>query len=211
MTFSDSETLDNEPITDEPSLPINQDELDEVHGKDNQQMERIHNMKIDPNDTRSIVEAALPYFTDDTNKAKYLSYRLNYFSVLESCHLCGFHIKTIHRWRDADPIFRKLDVEDMGGLRKQLSAQFLDMEYTRNFRLLLAKDFKVILKSLDDKLMLSKDENDYLLRLRGHYSPQNLAMIKQLVGGGTIDKPFDFTKLTLTIRKEKETLEIKSE
>jgi hypothetical protein len=36
-------------------------------------------------------------------------------------------------------------------------------------------------------------------------------MIKQLVGGGTIDKPFDFTKLTLTIRKEKETLEIKSE
>jgi hypothetical protein len=210
MTFQDSEIDVVEPMLDEPSLPINQDELNEVRGKDNQQMERIHNMKIDPNDTRSIVEAALPYFTDDTNKAKYLSYRLNYFSVLESCHLCGFHIKTIHRWRDADPIFRKLDVEDMGGLRKQLSAQFLDMEYTRNFRLLLAKDFKVILKSLGND-ELSKNENDYLLRLRGHYSPQNLAMIKQLVGGGTIDKPFDFTKLTLTIRKEKETLEIKSE
>jgi hypothetical protein len=184
------------------------EEIAEKRAQDNQQMERIHNMKVNPDDTKSIVEAALPFYTDDTNKAKYLSWRLSGFSVLESCHLGGFHIKTIHRWRDADQMFKKIDVEDMGDLRSKLSSQFLDREFTRNFRLVLEKDFKVLMQALYAPDAMSKLDADYMLKLRSHYTPQSLAMIKQLVGGGTVKEPFDFSKYVLTLTKEKTTMEI---
>ena len=179
---------------------------------DYKQMERIHDgQPVIGNDTQAIAESIVPFYTDDTKKAKYLSYRTAFFSVAESCKLADVHLKTIRRWRESDPNFRKIDVEDMGELRKSMSSQFLDAEFTRNFRLIMQKDFTIIDKSMDARRVLTEFEQAYLLKLRSHYTPQQLAMIKQLLGGGTVDKPFDFTKLTLTIKRERETMEITGE
>jgi len=177
---------------------------------DYKQMDRIRQLEVKPNDAYATGESVVPFYTDDTKKAKYLSFRVNCFSVAESCKLADVHIKTVRIWRNKDPQFYKVDVEQMEGLRQRLSSQSLDIEFTRNFRLIMQKDFHVIMKALDNAPMTKLDE-DYFLKLRNHYTPQQLAMIKQLLGGGTVDKPFDFTKFVMTIKRESESMEIKVE
>lgn len=167
-------------------------------------------MTIEASDPVGMGRSVIPYYQNDTNKARYLSYRVNNFNHMESCQLAGINPVTVQRWRKSDPYFYKLDVEDMGELRKQYSAEFLEAEFTRNFRLVLRKDFEVLNKDARHEI-LSSSELSYLFKIRAHYTPQQLAMLKQLLGGGTVDKPFDFTKFVLTIRKETESVEIRSE
>lgn len=166
-------------------------------------------MEIDTSSTEQMSSAITPIFTDDTKKAKYLSYRVANFSVMEACQLADCHIKSVRRWREDDPEFNAIDTSGMTHLRKKLSAEYLNIEFTRNFRLIMQKDFEVIFKSVTGK-QLSEQEFAYLLKLRAHYTPQQFAMISQLLNGDT-KEPFDYTKLTLTIKRERETMEIKTE
>ena len=139
--------------------------------------------------------------TTEAKRADYLSKRICNFSVRESCKLANVSEKSVRRWRDADSHFLHLDTEGMTDLRKTLSTQLIDMEFTRNFHLVLQKDFRVLYKdAIGD--VLSESENEYLMKIRQHYTPQSLAMVKQLLGGGTVETPFDFTKLTMTIKRE---------
>lgn len=165
---------------------------------------------IDPGSTEQIAHSIVPYFPDDNKKSKYLSYRVSGFSVMEAAQLAGCHLKSVRRWRLADEQFSKIDLEGVNELRKQLSSEYLDLEFTRNFRLVLQKDFEVLYKSVRN-IDLNEQEHSYLLKLRSHYTPQHLAMIKQILSGGNIQEPFDFTKLTLTIRREREEITIKTE
>ena len=93
-------------------------------------------------------------------------------------------------------------------MRKEFASTFIDMQYTRNFHLMLQKDFKVLYKDAIGET-LTDVENKYIEKIRQHYTPQSLAMVKQLLGGGTVDQPFDFTRLTMTIKREQ--IEIKEE
>ena len=147
---------------------------------------------------------------ENGKKARYLSYRVCNFSVRESAQLAKVTERAIRYWRENDENFAHIDGDGLTDLRKQMANQYLDMEFTRNFRLVLQKDFEVLFKAVTGELLTDQEDN-YLGKLRSHYSPQNLAAIKQLLGGGTLDQPFDFTKLTLTIRREREMLEIKGE
>lgn len=178
---------------------------------DYHQQNTIKTMTVNPGDAKSIVESIIPLYTDDTKKARYLSYRVANFSVLESCKLAGVHIKSVRRWREDDPSFYAIDVTNMENVRKELSAQFLDIEFTRNFRLVLAKDFEVLQKSMTEGAVLTEFEEGYLGKIRAHYTPQSLAMIKQLLKGGTLAEPFNFTKYVLTLTREKETAKIEIE
>ena len=171
----------------------------------------IHNKVVDPSNAQSIVESIVPIYTDDTKKAKYLSFRVANFSVIESCKLAKIHIKSVRRWRELDPAFYAIDVTNLENIRKELSAQFTDIEFTRNFRLVLAKDFEILSKSMTEGQVLNEFEENYLLKLRAHYTPQSLAMVKQLLKGGTISEPFNFTKYVLTLTREKETAKIEVE
>ncbi len=146
--------------------------------------------------------------TTEAKRADYLSKRVCNFSVRESCKLAGVSEKSVRRWRNADPHFLHLDTEGMTDLRKQLSVEFIGMEFTRNFHLVLQKDFRILYNDATD-VPLTSDEKEYLLKIRQHYTPQSLAMIKQLLGGGTVDAPFDFTRLTMTIKREQ--IEIRQE
>ncbi len=156
-------------------------------------------------DTEEMALSLLPKLEGDgfdSKRADYLSKRVCNFSVRESCQLANVSEKSVRRWRDADPEFLKLDTDGMTELRKKLSAQYIDMEFTRNFHLVLQKDFKILYKDAVDNEHLTEDEKGYLLKIRQHYTPQSLAMVKQLLGGGTIEEPFSFTKLTMTLKRE---------
>lgn len=161
-------------------------------------------------DTEEIASSIIPY--ESGKKARYLSYRVCNFSIRESTQLAKVTERAVRYWRETDESFAHIDGDGLTTLRKQMANEYLDIEFTRNFRLVLQKDFEVLFKVVtegDEKL--TDREHAYLAKLRNHYSPQNLAAIKQLLGGGTLEQPFDFTKLTLTIRREREELEIKSE
>ena len=162
----------------------------------------------EPTETEGIAASLLPMLEHDGGdgkRADYLAKRVSCFSMRESCQLAKVSEKSVHRWREADARFNYLDTEGMSDLRKKLSTEYIDMEFTRNFYLVLQKDFRILFKDATDET-LNDDEKGYLLKIRQHYTPQSLAMVKQLLGGGNIEKPFDFTKLTLTIKKEQTTI-----
>jgi len=156
-----------------------------------------------------IANSILPMLQDDgfgatpeSKRADYLSKRICNFSVRESCQLANVHEKSVRRWRDSDPQFRYLDTEGMTDLRKKFSTELLDMQFTRNMHLVLQKDFRVLYKDAVEPEHLTQADMDYIGKIRQHYTPQSLAMIKQLLGGGTTKEPFDFTKIVMTIKRE---------
>lgn len=149
---------------------------------------------------------------DGTKKAEYLSYRVCNCTIRESTKLAKVTERMVRYWRANDQQFAYIDGEGLTNYRQKFANNLIDMEFTKNFRLILQKDFAILYKSLihgDESL--SDKEHQYLLKIRSHYSPQNLAAIKQLLAGGTIQEPFDFTKTVLTIRRDRQELEIRSE
>lgn len=162
----------------------------------------------EPSETTTIAKAALPLFGDDGKKADYLSYRVSYFSFRESCELGKVSEKQVRRWRATDEQFNHLDTEGLTELRKQFSNEYLEMQYTRNFQLVLQKDFKILYKDATD-VQLTDVETKYLEKIRQHYTPQSLGIVKQLLSGGSTAEPFNFTELTMTIKREQ--IEIRGE
>ncbi len=157
--------------------------------------------------TEGIAQTLLPYYTDGSKKASYLKYIIAGFSKMEAAKLCElgkYPLKTIHRWEE-DPVFVALLEKSRTDLRDELSNKLVDIEFTRNFMLVMQKDLKVLFKDATGEV-LSEKENDYLNLIRKFYTPQQYAMVKQLVSGNGDSKgDFDFTKTVLEIRLSKET------
>jgi len=154
-------------------------------------------------ETEAIAEAIVPYFPDDTKKSKYLSYRVTGFTMREALKLADVSETSIRGWRRTDPEFAKIDKAGLNELKEKLGAKYLSLQFSRNFNLVLQKDFKVLVKSLNEK-ELSKDDFQYLLKIRQFYTPQQLAIIQQIVGEAPEATGFDFTKFILEIRRERE-------
>jgi len=160
-------------------------------------------MTTDITPTEGIAQSLINYYADGGKKARYLSYLVAGFSKMESITLAKVHLKTVHRWEE-EVSFIELENKALGELREQLSNQLIDIEFTRNFRLVLAKDFQVLFKDAQDKPLTEK-EQQYLLVIRKFYTPEQLARIRQLVSGkDDSGEAFDFTRTVLTIRLERE-------
>ncbi len=158
-------------------------------------------------ETTNMSQAIIPFYPEDTKKSRYLSFRVANFTVTESCKFAGVTLTSVRRWRVVDEQFKNLDLNGLTELRKQFANEFLDMEFSRNFRLVLQKDFQVLEKAVTDKPM-TDEEHKYLAKLRGFYTPQQLAMVKQIIGQPQSDGNFDFTRLTFTISREREEIRI---
>ncbi len=157
-------------------------------------------------EAENIAQSFIPTFSDDNKKATYLSYLIANFAHREACQLTPVSEKQVRRWKDADENFLHICTDGLQALRKEFASTFIDMQFTRNFHLVLQKDFRVLYKDAVGEVSLTKDETDYLVKIRQHYTPQSLAMVKQLLGGGTVDRPFDFTRLTMEIKREQITI-----
>jgi len=154
--------------------------------------------------TEGMVQSLVSHYIEGDLKATYLGYLVAGFSRIESKRLTGIHDKTLTRWTQGDPAFVEF-VSKIPDVREKLSNQLLDIEYTRNFKLVLSKDFKVLYKDAMGK-PLTEPEQQYLQAIRKFYTPQHLLMLRQLLSGKDgSGEAFDFTKSVLEIRLSRET------
>jgi len=166
----------------------------------------------------SIPRAIVPWNRDD-DRSRYLGLRSSGFSIREALGLIGKAKSTLSMWRH-DPVF--LDLENrIPELRKTLALEYTSLEFLRNYRLILEKDFRVIKGSLMRKVVLgddgrssitSQDSQDfqYLLRARAHYTPQQLQAVEQLFSKGNGKEEFNWTDFVLTLSRTKEEVKIET-
>jgi len=165
----------------------------------------------DQTETEKIAHSVIPYSRDDA-RARYLSLRASGFTIREALRLIGYAHSTLSKWR-LDPEF--VDVEKrLPEYRKELAAEYVGLEFTRNYRLVLEKDYRVLQRSLtktkdefgrEVPIELSEQEHAYLMKMRSHYTPQQLQILEALLRGeqGQVDQEFNFTEFVIRAAREK--------
>ena len=170
--------------------------------------------ELEPSETEALVQSLLP-FHQDNNKARYIGYRASGFTVSEAVKLVGIHRKTVSRWRDPNSPWYDagfVDAENkLTELRKTLGIEYAHLEFLRNYRLVLEKDFSIIKKSINQPLSLTGQEQQYLLKARSHYTPQQLEVLQRLIGGVKGEAQFNFTDFVMTMKRTRTEDEIKLE
>ncbi|KKK81627.1 hypothetical protein LCGC14_2811530 [marine sediment metagenome] len=141
----------------------------------------------------SVASAIIPYARDTTD-AMYLGYRACGFSTREATKM----IKRSATWlslRRRDPVFKDLE-HRIPEFRKELSKEYVELEFFRNFRLVLEKDYKVLMRSLEkvdkEHPEMSKQEQEYLIKLRSQYTPQQMQILEGVVS--SIGDGFNFAR-----------------
>lgn len=168
----------------------------------------------------SIPRAVVPYNRDD-DRSRYLGLRASGFTIREALGLIAKAKSTLSLWRK-DSVF--LDLENrIPELRKTLALEYASLEFLRNYRLVLEKDFRVIKGSLaketvhDDngkprKVPMDSQDFQYLLKMRAHYTPQQLQAIEQLLGkeGEAGSLRDNWTDLVLSFSRVKEEVKVET-
>lgn len=167
----------------------------------------------------SIPRAIVPWNRDD-DRSRYLGLRASGFTIREALGLIGKAKSTLSLWRH-DPVFLELE-ENIPELRKTLALEYASLEFLRNYRLVLEKDYRVIKGSLTRKSSITEDgrpytlpqdsqDFQYLLKLRAHYTPQQLQAIEQLFGNGEKGgKEFNWQDFFITLSRTKEEVKIET-
>lgn len=161
----------------------------------------------------SIPRSLVPWNRDD-DRSRYLGLRASGFTIREALGLIGKAHSTLSLWRH-DQTFIDLE-NNIPELRKTLALEYAGLEFLRNYRLILEKDFRVIKGSLVRKTTIDDDgktivtpqdsqDFQYLLKLRAHYTPQQLQAVEQLFGRGSSEKEFNWTDMVMEIQRKTET------
>ena len=144
----------------------------------------------------SIAGALIPYSRDD-DKAMYLGYRACGYSVREALQEIKKSKSTLSIWR-RNQEFKNLE-NRIPEIRKELSKEYISIEFFRNFRLVLEKDYKVLRRSLSLELnpegkvvAMTQADQSYLLRMRSNYTPQQLSILEAIAASGR--GGFDFAR-----------------
>lgn len=115
--------------------------------------------------------ARLPLLSGSANKVRYLSYRAMGFTIRESAGLTDVTESTVRQWRRNDPEFRDVELKYIRDLQRNLSGDLLRIEFMRNMRLAMNRDFQVLFKASSSLEVLTEREMDYLKLIRKHYTP----------------------------------------
>jgi hypothetical protein len=131
--------------------------------------------------SESIPRSILPWNFDD-DRSRYLGFRCSGFTTMEAIKLLDVAKSTLSAWRHTVPGFEKFNEleSDIPQLRKKLALEYSYLEYLRNFRLIMEKDKRVIMSSLENEV-LPKQDHDYLLRMRSNYGPEKLQLLQSLM------------------------------
>jgi len=149
-----------------------------------------------PTNEEAIAQSIIPYSRED-NRCRYLGLRSSGFTKREALKYLGLAESTLSFWRK-DGEFVQLEGR-IPEFRKTLSREYISLDFMRNFRLVLKKDYEIIKLSLTGMTM-GKQDHDYLVKCRSQYTPQQLQAIEMIAGlqGGT----FDFTKIVTELQGE---------
>ena len=141
----------------------------------------------------AIAHTLIPWHRDD-EKARYLGYLACGFSLREALQL----IERSKPWLSLarhDPKFADLE-NRIPEIRKELAKEYVEIEFFRNFRLALEKDFRVLWQSINPhkiempqldgtiKLVdepMGRQDFEYLLKIRSQYNPQQLQILEAIV------------------------------
>ena len=152
----------------------------------------------------SIPRAVVPWNRDD-DRSRYLGLRASGFTIREALGLIGKAKSTLSHWR-SDSEFAALE-ERLPELRKDLAMEYASLEFLRNYRLVLEKDYRVLKASLERRtrtdnngikhpIPMDSQDFQYLTKMRAHYTPQQLQAIEALFGrtgeGGETNSWTDF-------------------
>lgn len=163
-------------------------------------------VQVPPTNDLGIAQSIVPYNRDD-NRAKYLGYRCCGFTATEALQLTGVVHGTLTFWRH-DQEFVDLEGK-LPELRATLGVEYTQLDFLRNFRMFLKKDYEIITKGINYPDGMSDRDFQYLLKARSQYTPQQLSIIEALAKAQESGIAFDFTGLVLKLSQEKRTLEIK--
>ncbi len=160
-----------------------------------------------------IAQSIIPYSRSD-GRARYLGLRASGFTVREALKYIGYAKSTLCLWRK-DPQF--LDYEQrLPEYKKDLALEFANLEFMRNYRMVMEKDYRVLKKSLNPAMIqvkdiddnpvsmeepLSKQDQEYLIKMRTFYTPQQLQVLQTLIAADKTDDNFDFTKFVIEASK----------
>jgi len=132
----------------------------------------------------AIAGAVVP-FPRSSDKAYYLGYLCSGLSVREALKMIGKSKQWLsncrHLYEDKEK-FADLE-QRIPEFRKELSKEYVELEWFRNFRFVLEKDRRILMKSLSSDF-LTKQDHDYLIKLRSQYTPQQLSILEAVVSGG---------------------------
>ena len=163
--------------------------------------------------TEKIAQSLIPYQRDDA-RARYLSLRCSGFTIREALRLIKNAHSTLSLWRQS-PEFVACE-EKIPEIRKELSMEYANLEWMRNFRLVLEKDYQVLQKSLYPEkdaagrvIPISGEDHSYLLKMRTQYTPQQLQIMEALVSQEK-NVGMDFTDFVLTAHKMEQRITIEA-
>lgn len=188
--------------------------------------------------TLEAAKSILNYMGGDATsekKADYLAYRMSGFSFREACELTGIHQATIQRWRGtrgyggkwedkyakyADPAFIEAESAVSGPERVQLRKEIQSILFTRNYHLVLRKDYELLMKYLGYETVLDTEgrkislplddfEKQYLLKARGFYTPQQSEIIERLMDKKE-DVAFNFSEFVMKLTRGADEVEIRA-
>jgi len=139
-----------------------------------------------PDDTPqevAIAGAVVPY-PRSSDKGKYFGYLACGLSVRETLKIIGKSKQWLANCRhlyEGHELFLELEGR-IPEFRKELSKEYVEIEFFRNFRLALEKDYRILQKSLNSEF-LTRQDHDYLIKLRSQYTPQQLSILEAIVSG----------------------------
>jgi hypothetical protein len=163
----------------------------------------------------SIPRSVVPWARDD-DKSRYLGLRASGFTVREALGLIGKAKSTLSLWRHT-PEFVALETK-LPELRRELALEYANLEFLRNYRLVLEKDYRVLRASLSKKVSddgkpvgMESQDFQYLLRMRAHYTPQQLQVIETLLTTGKDgQRSLNLTDFVLTMSRTKDEVKIET-
>ncbi len=159
------------------------------------------NLQLSSSEPKEVSAAIslIPYSRSD-NRAKYLGWLCSGFSDDEALYVIGMNLSWLELMRQ-DAKFVELEGR-IPEFRKELSKEYTEIDFYRNFRMVLEKDHRVLRKALEMELVEDEDTGDmvpaeltaydqqYLLKLRSAYTPQQLQLLEAVLSGK--DDGFNF-------------------
>jgi hypothetical protein len=129
-------------------------------------------------DTETVL-AKIPSLFGVSNKATYLGFRALGLSPVQALDTMNLEESQLDFWRADDPAFLDFEQDYLYELQTQVSAELIRLGFLKNMAFLVAKDASILHRSSDLEL-LTKREYDYLMKVRGHYTPGDLLALEKV-------------------------------
>lgn len=127
------------------------------------------------------IMAKLPSLFGVSPKASYLAYRAMGLDSREALEIVGLDDLDLAFWRESDSRFLEFEYDKLIDLQEVIGPELIRLGFMRNMAMFVSKDAQILKKS-GDLLSLNKREFDYLMKIRSHYTPNDLVAIERAMG-----------------------------